>query len=327
MRRILLTILILAAATCTLNAQFRSSRNDVSGNTGINSIAGPPGAETMNRNNVSDTSAVATDSLQGFSLKRLVRGYARKDTLTPAYHLLGSAVIPGLGQIYSKDWWKVPVIYAGIGAGVYGGITFNRKYQATGDPKYKTLRSASYIAAGAVYWAHLLDNVVCFKTDIPSPVPAKSTLYSALLPGLGQANNGDWWKIPIWYGGFIGCGYAYHMNDIQYKRFKYLYNMDKDRENTGYIGGITSSQSEWYRDLYRRYRDYSVIAFILVYALNIIDANVFAYMSDFEVSDNIAQLEVTPAIIEPLTPQFNYYTYNQTAASQPAFGMNLRFSF
>lgn len=327
MRRILLTVLILAAAFYPLNAQFRSSRNDVSGNTGVTSIAGPPGAETINQGNRADTSAVATDSIQGFSLKKLVRGYARRDTLTPAYHLLGSAVIPGIGQIYNKDYWKVPVIYAGIGAGVYGGITFNRKYHETGDTRYKDLRTASYIAAGAVYWAHLLDNVACFKTDIPSPVPAKSTLYSVLLPGLGQANNGDWWKIPIWYGGFIACGYAYHMNDIQYKRFKYLYNMDTDRSNTGYIGGITSSQSEWYRDLYRRYRDYSVIAFILVYALNIIDANVFAYMADFEVSDNIAQLEVSPGLIEPLTPHFTYYTYNQHAAYQPALGMNLRFSF
>ena len=65
--------------------------------------------------------------------------------------------------------------------------------------------------------------------------------------------------------------------------------MDND-PHSGYIGQITASQSEWYRDTYRRFRDYSVVALVLVYALNVIDANVFAHMADFDVSDNLATL-------------------------------------
>ena len=164
--------------------------------------------------------------------------------------------------------------------------------------------------------------MVCYQTDVRRPVPAKSTLYSALLPGLGQANNGDWWKIPIWVGGFVACGYAYHLNDMEYKRFRYIYTVASDA-SSGYYGAVSASQAEWYKDLYRKYRDYSVLAFALVYILNIIDANVFAYMADFDVSDNLASLRLEPAVLNP--------EYSLLAASgaspTPALGLKLNLNF
>ena len=324
MRRLLLTFALLLGICCSLSAQFRSTRNDVSRMNNAGMVTGPPGSDT-NTAAQADTTAV-TDSLQGFSIRRLVRGYARKDTLTPGYMVLGSAIVPGAAQLYNRDYWKVPVIYAGIGAGVYGGIHFNKQYQQTGENKSTYLSTASFIAAGAVYWGQLLDGTVCYKTDIKAPVPAKSTIYSALLPGLGQANNGDWWKIPIWTGGLAACAYFYHFNDMQYKRFRWITMMDRDNADTGYIGAITASQAETYRDTYRRWRDYSILATILVYALNVIDANVFAYMADFDVSDNIASLEVQPSVIQPITP---LYTWNGTStrSGTPALGLNLQLTF
>jgi hypothetical protein len=323
-RRLLLTVLLLACVCCSLHAQFRSTRNDVSRINNAGTVTGPPGSET-NQAAPADTTAV-TDSLQGFSLRRLVRGYAGRDTLTPGYMVLGSAIVPGAAQLYNKDWWKVPIVYAGIGGSVYGGIWFNRQYHRTGETKYKYLRTASYIAAGAFYWGQLLDGVVCYKTDFRAPVPAKSTLYSLLLPGLGQANNGDWWKIPIWTGGLIACGYFYHFNDVQYRRFRWITQVAND-PTSGYTNVISSSQAETYRDTYRRYRDYSILAAILVYALNVIDANVFAYMADFDVSDNIASLEVQPALIQPLTPQYTWYDTSSSPFATPALGVNLQFTF
>ena len=217
-------------------------------------------------------------------------------------------------------------IYAGIGAGVYGGIYYNRQYQHTGETKYKYLRTASYIAAGAVYWGQILDGVACFKTDFRVPVPAKSTIYSLLLPGLGQANNGDYWKIPIWTGGLIACGYFYHFNDMQYRRFRYITVAGANPETSGYVGGITASQAETYRDTYRRYRDYSVLAAILVYTLNVIDANVFAFMHDFDVSDNLAWIEVQPTVIQPLNPQYTWYD-TSSSGTNPALGLQLQLTF
>lgn len=317
MHRLILifTLLLAGFSVFDAQAQFRNSRTTSSN---VSSMAGPPGY--TDGNSSGDTTSVAVDSLAGFSLKRMVRGFARKDTLTPGYLFAGSVILPGAGQAYNRDWWKLPVVYGGIGAGIYGGITFNKRYQQTGDPRYKNWRNLSYAGAGLVYWASLMDAVVSYDTDAKRPVPAKSTLYSALLPGLGQANNGDWWKLPIWVGGFVVCGYTYHLNDMEYKRFKYLYTIDSDGAS-GYYGAITASKAEWYKDLYRKYRDYSIVAFIAVYALNIIDANVFAYMADFDVSDNIASLEVAPAIIQPAQPLF------ASTMQPPAMGLRLNLNF
>ena len=74
---------------------------------------------------------------------------------------------------------------------------------------------------------------------------------------------------------------------------------------------IDAETAKWYRDVYRRYRDYSLVATALFYVLQIIDANVFAYMHDFEVTDDIS-MGVEPAVISP----YNDYAMNCT----PSFG-------
>ena len=322
MRRFILLIILLVGVVCSADAQFRSGRADY----GVqnNQTMGPPGANTNTQGDTDENAQVVTDSLQGFSIKRMVRGFTRKDTLELGYLFLGTAVVPGASQIYNKQYWKLPIVYGGIGAGIAGGIMFNKKYHQTGDAKYKTLRTASYVGAGLFYWGQILDGVVSYKTEVPKPVAAKATIYSAILPGLGQAYNGDWWKIPIWYGGFAVCGYFYWQNDMNYKRFRYIYDMDSNKPESGYIGGITASQAEWYKTTYRRYRDYSILGFILVYALNIIDANVFAHMHDFDVSDNIAFLEVSPTVITPLNAEYANLT---PESGSSAFGINVKLSF
>ena len=322
MRRLILLFILVVGIIYDADAQFRSSRANYGGQ--INQTLGPPGSEVSSQQATDGDNQVVTDSLQGFSLKRMVRGFTRKDTLELGYLFLGTAVLPGSAQIYNRQYWKLPIVYGGIGAGIAGGVLMNKKYHQTGDTKYKTLRTASYIGAGLFYWGQIMDGVVSYKTDVRKPVAAKATLYSALLPGLGQAYNGDWWKIPIWYGGFAACGYFYYQNDMNYKRFKYIYDMDNDKESSGYIGGITASQAKWYKTTYRRYRDYSILAFVLVYALNVIDANVFAHMHDFDVSDNIASLEVSPAIINPLNAE---YACQTPRGGSSAFGINVKFSF
>ena len=168
-----------------------------------------------------------------------------------------------------------------------------------------------------MYWGSMIDGVAS-KTVNKDPDPGKAAVLSALLPGLGQAYNGDWWHIPIWYGGLAVCGYMWHYNDIQYKRFSNVYQTIVNGE--GYKGQISLDQAQYYKDLHRRYRDYSVIATVLVYALNIIDANVFASMSDFNVSDDLA-LNINPTLISPLSP-------SQSFISAPnACGLNLSFTF
>ena len=69
-------------------------------------------------------------------------------------------------------------------------------------------------------------------------------------------------------------------------------------ENSTYDGPVSASTAKYYRDVYRRYRDYSVVALLGVYLLQVIDANVFSYMQDFELSDDLS-MSVSPAVISP----------------------------
>ena len=314
MRRLLLTLFLLLSVCCSLNAQFRSTRNDVSGQKASGTVTGPPGSE-MNNTAAKDTSAV-TDTVQGFSIRRLIRGYAGRDTLTPGYMVLGSAIVPGAAQLYNKDYWKVPIVYAGMGAGIYGGIRFNKQYRETGLDKYKYMSTASFIAAGAFYWAQLLDGVVCYKTDFRAPVPAKSTIYSILLPGLGQIYNGEAWKVPLYLGLIAGGAYFWHDNNVQYQRWKWTHNMATTDDETVERPPQTGENAKHYRDVYRRYRDYSVLATALFYLIQVIDANVFAYMQDFEVSEDLS-LRMQPAVL----PTANY------AIAPPAVGMTIGLKF
>ena len=149
--------------------------------------------------NYADTSKQAkTDSSQLFSFKQYFGSLAHKRPGQVQNLFMGSTVFVGGGQIYNRQYWKLPVVYGGIGAGVGLGIHFNKQFKATGDEKFKKYSTLSYIGAGLVWWGSLLDMTVTFPTD-RKPDPGKATLYSILFPCLGQVYNGEYWKIPIYW--------------------------------------------------------------------------------------------------------------------------------
>ena len=311
MRKIFLILTVLLAASLQMAAQGQFKTN-----TPVSSV---PGADASSSEYVEDDEEAESDTLQGFSMKHLFRGLSGKEPLTPAYATLGSIIMPGSVQAFNKDYWKMPIFYGTIGAGVAGGLIFNSKYHQTGEKKYATFRNISYATSALMYWAEIMDGVRGLE-DTRTPDPGKAAVYSALLPGLGQAYNGDWWHIPIWYSGLAVCGYTIHLNSIQYKRYHYIYKMALE-EGTGYDGHITLQQAEVYKDMYHRYRDYSYVATLLVYALNIIDANVFAYMNDFNVSDELS-LNLEPALIDRLNSE-----YIPDGYEMPSFGVHLTLNF
>ena len=111
-------------------------------------------------------------------------------------------------------------------------------------------------------------------------------------------------------------------NNANYIRFKNIHN--EATTSTNYTGPISGETAKWYRDVYRRYRDYSIVATALVYFLQVIDANVFAYMHDFEVTDDIS-MRLEPTIIAP----DNAYALNTAnpAGSHNAVGMKIGLRF
>ena len=282
-----------------------------------------------------------------FSFKEYFGGLAHKNELKPGTMFAGSVVLPGTAQIYNKQYWKLPIVYGGIGAfagsGGYYLHQYNKQKKAyatweinktayedehgTAYPelapfvneKYKKTGTWLMVGAGLMYWGTLLDGVVSYETD-KYPHPGKATLYSILLPGLGQIYNGELYKVPIYWGGLMVSTHCLLLNNRNYKRFKAIHNQATNPD-VPYDGPISGETAKWYRDVYRRYRDYSIVATALVYVLQVMDANVFSYMHDFEVTDDIS-MNIEPAVIPPN----NAYASN-AVAGENAFGLRVGLTF
>ena len=266
-----------------------------------------PGA-TTNQDTAQEEEVVEATK-PSFTIKRYFKSLAHKDTMSVAHMGIGSIILPGTAQIYNKQYWKLPLVYGTVGGCIGGAIATKGK------------NAQKYFIAGAIacYWGSVIDGVASYKSN-QKPLPARASMFSALVPGLGQAYNGDYWKIPIFYTGLGVCIYCLSSNQTQYNRYRDIYT--RLREGT-YEGGLSEENVKWYRDQYRRFRDYSIIATVLVYALNVIDANVFAHFSTFDISDDIT-FNVEPALINPITPMGNNVASN-TAGQQFGFQMNLKF--
>ena len=144
------------------------------------------------------------------------------------------------------------------------------------------------------------------------PDPIRALWLGLVLPGGGQIYNRKYWKLPIVYGGFLGCAYALSWNNQMLSDYSqaYLDIMDNDPSTQSYnqflhLGmQITEKNAKTFenlfrrrKDYYRRYRDLSFFVLVGVYALSIIDAYVDASLSEFDISDDLS-LRITPAVIK-----------------------------
>lgn len=270
---------------------------------------GPPGAQSTTQQNATQDEEVIMSTKPSFTIKRYFKSLAHKDTMKVQQMAIGSMILPGTAQIYNKQYWKLPIVYGSIGGCIGGAVASKGK------------DAQNYFIAGAValYWGSVLDGVISYKSK-EKPLPARASMLSAIVPGLGQAYNGDYWKIPIFYTGLGVCAYCWSSNQKQYDRYRNMYLQLQDET---YTGNLTEDNIKWYRDQYRRYRDYSIIATVLVYALNIIDANVFAHFSSFDISDDIT-FNVEPALINTVAPMGNNYAANGQGQS---FGLQMNLKF
>ena len=143
------------------------------------------------------------------------------------------------------------------------------------------------------------------------PNPQRALWLALVIPGAGQIYNRKYWKLPIVYGGFLGCVYALTWNGQMYSDYSqaYLDIMDSDPNTKSYekmlppryditgkeerFKGIFKSK----KDTFRRFRDLSIFAFGGVYLLSVIDAYVDAELSTFDISHDLS-LEIQPTIIE-----------------------------
>ncbi|MGQ0829554.1 MAG: DUF5683 domain-containing protein [Bacteroidota bacterium] len=146
------------------------------------------------------------------------------------------------------------------------------------------------------------------QSTIRSHSPRKAALFSTVLPGLGQAYNKKYWKIPVIYGGFAALGYFINSNQTKYVRYRdaYKYRIDNDPATVDdYEGKYTDDNLNTLQQYYHRYRDLSVIGAALLYIINIVDASVDAHMFTFDVDDNLS-FNIRPTSI--YTASVNRYT-------------------
>jgi hypothetical protein len=138
--------------------------------------------------------------------------------------------------------------------------------------------------------------------------PTKASIYSAVLPGLGQAYNKKYWKIPIIYAGFGVMIYFIVTNTQEYKLYKeaYVYTANNDSVPTDnpYVGKYTLDQLEDGMNTYRKWRDISYIVTGLWYVLNVLDANVDAHLFTYDISDDLS-LKWQPTVTLPPLQQFS----------------------
>lgn len=142
------------------------------------------------------------------------------------------------------------------------------------------------------------------------PDPTRALWLAAVCPGLGQIYNRKYWKLPIFYGGFLGCTYALMWNNQMYHDYAQAYMdiMDDDPNTKSYMDMLPpnyniNGREEHFKkifksrkDKYRRWRDMSTFAFIGVYALSIVDAYVDAELSQFDISPDLS-MQLEPAVL------------------------------
>lgn len=159
----------------------------------------------------------------------------------------------------------------------------------------------------------VINEEVLANKEIDPLRPSKAAFYSAIIPGLGQAYNKKYWKIPLVWGG-IGTGiYFYVSNDKQYDRYRDAYKRrlagfkDDEFYNVVSDDGLIRAQ-----DQFRRNKEVSLLVTLGLYALNIIDANVDAHLLQFNVDENLS-----------LSP---HYQYNQMENTSD-LGLTVNFKF
>ena len=304
-------------------------------------------------------------TLDSIALARFESGYTGTDTIKKHLFKKGwfmsdsmslskvcwlSTVIPGYGQIYNKQYWKLPILYGTVGAGLalflHENKTFKplkRQYDAytnvslTRTPELDALqtrmirsntRRQIYLGITIASYIYFIgDAAVSYKTNDVSDVK-KATTLACIFPGAGQIYNKSYWKVPFVIGGFASMIYCIDWNNRGYQRFKKAYALlaDYDKNPDKYPDGPTDEfhgrySADFIRNLrnnYRRNRDLCIIVSGALYVLQIVDAHVDAHLKDYDISDDLSM---------NLEPLVDYTFVPSLGGNRPVFGFNMSLKF
>ena len=208
-----------------------------------------------------------------------------------------SLPLPGFGQIYNKQYWKLPILYTTVGASAGMWIHQSNKYKPLKEQfelmtdqglqrteemnalqrdmiKHNTLKQAFMFTTIASYIYFIGDAAINYSTNEVSSVN-KATTLSTICPGAGQIYNGSYWRVPLVIGGFATTIYCIDWNNRGYQRFKKAYRLRADYDANPNLypsgsqdefgGRYASSFLKNLRNSYRRNRDLCIILTCLLY--------------------------------------------------------------
>ncbi|MFI3281976.1 MAG: DUF5683 domain-containing protein [Rikenellaceae bacterium] len=262
-----------------------------------------------------------------------------------------ATLLPGYGQVYNKQYWKLPILYGTLGASIALFVNENKRYQPLkeqydamtltdlnrtdeldalqGDMIRSNTKRQLYIGAMAASYIYFLgDAAVNYSTNDVSSVK-KATTLAMICPGAGQIYNKSYWKLPFVVGGFATMIYVIDWNSRGYSRFKKAYALryDFDENPDNYPDGVsldefggryTASYLKSIRNSYRRNRDLCIIMTAGLYILQIIDAHVDAHLRDYDISDDLT-MNIDPMI------QSGYSPTSRSDYAAYGFNINLKF--
>lgn len=137
---------------------------------------------------------------------------------------------------------------------------------------------------------------------LPIHSARKATLYSMVLPGLGQAYNHKYWKIPVIYAGFGTLAYFISFNNKKYKDYNEAYKWAASGDtipiDNPYVEKYNTDQLLEGRNYYRRNLEISIMFTAVLYILNVVDAAVDAHFFDYNISDDLS-LRFDPFVNPP----------------------------
>ena len=174
---------------------------------------------------------------------------------------------------------------------------------AQNDTAVKKQTADSIITAPVPVIKDTLPKTAVADTSKKRSSASTAALLSAVLPGAGQVYNKKYWKVPLVYGALAFPGYTFVDNLRWFQRTRYAYNVLANKDTANYKNVYVRLQPlvergdksglQNYRNDFRRNVDYSVLAFILLWGLNVVDATVDAHLKDFNITDDLS-LQIKP---------------------------------
>ena len=313
-------------------------------------------SDSLKRDTLAIDSLAKDTTLTDRQRKRLERRENHTPFISDSMSLkrvcLTSAVLPGFGQIYNKQYWKLPILYGTLGASLGLCLWSNSKYQPLNSKfesmtdqslfrtpemnaiqremyKYNTMRNVFMISTIASYIYFLGDACIKYSTAEVSPVN-KATTLAMICPGAGQVFNKSYWRVPIVIGGFATTIYCIDWNNRGYQRFKKAYRLksayDANPElypngsQDEFNGRYSTSFLKNLRNSYRRNRDLCIILTAGLYILQIIDAHVDAHLRSYDISRDLS-VSLTPVV------GYSYNRMSPYSGGGATLGMNMGFTF